>query len=671
VLTPINDAVPQYRYFTCDLLSNQLLAEIPFSGVSYTRSIKEAGPFSGSIPVIESTVGTDFYYRTMPGKTALYVVRDDECVWGGIIWSRTYDIVNRTLQVQASEFTSYLHHRVIWKTWSHDYEAKIACTGTTATVTLTTSTFDFAAGMPVRITFLDENMQYSGYYTVASSPTPTDTVFTIPIVTTTALSDVVTVTVQVDTYQYTRDLLDMINVDFIETSFPNTVIEPYSTYYTDISSVSRSGNVATLELTDQHYMIPGQRLTVSNVLTAGFNTAASVVLDVPTPTSLTYANTGTDVGTTVVSGASRTVTQRAVSDYTVTLTTSATHGFDAGDIVVVSGVNGEMDGTWIIDATPTTTTFTYTSGISKDLVTTAVTNAATAKVSPYVSTKTYGEFPNNADVNVGYSTSAYSGSNVTNETYRGFELRMVGEALDAYSNTIDGFEYRIDCAFDPSTNSFTRTFVLMPIKPAEYVAYLADQPGGVLPYGEAAPISAFGADRLVFEHPGNILNASMEESAEESATRFWVQGDTGESNAEDSQPYAAFSATDLLDAGWPLLEQVEQSKDTLDMDRLVDYAQQYLDEARPPISNISIEVNGSLYPYVGTYKPGDWCSIIIDDEFVRLRLASDLEPRETVLVRKIDAYTVTVPDGTPFPEKVNLQLVTEAQVDKRGTQETA
>jgi hypothetical protein len=274
-------------------------------------------------------------------------------------------------------------------------------------------------------------------------------------------------------------------------------------------------------------------------------------------------------------------------------------------------------------------------------------------------------------VNVGYSTSAYSGSNVTNETYRGFELRVVGEALDAYSNTIDGFEYRIDCAFDSSTNSFTRTFVLMPIKPAEYVAYLATQPGNVLPYGEAAPISAFGADRLVFEHPGNILNASMEESAEESATRFWVQGDTGESNAEDSQPYAAFSATDLLDAGWPLLEQVEQSKDTLDMDKLVEYAQQYLEEARPPISNISIEVNGSLYPYVGTYKPGDWCSIIIDDEFVRLRLASDLEPRETVLVRKIDAYTVTVPDGTPFPEKVNLQLVTEAQVDKRGTQETA
>ena len=46
-LTAVN-----YRYFTTDILSNSVLAEIPFKGVSYERSIKTAGAFSGSIPVI-------------------------------------------------------------------------------------------------------------------------------------------------------------------------------------------------------------------------------------------------------------------------------------------------------------------------------------------------------------------------------------------------------------------------------------------------------------------------------------------------------------------------------------------------------------------------------------------------------------------------------------------
>ncbi len=36
-------------------------------------------------------------------------------------------------------------------------------------------------------------------------------------------------------------------------------------------------------------------------------------------------------------------------------------------------------------------------------------------------------------------------------------------------------------------------------------------------------------------------------------------------------------------------------------------------------------VNGSLNPQLGSYNPGDWCSIIINDDFVRLRLSSYIE----------------------------------------------
>jgi hypothetical protein len=97
-----------------------------------------------------------------------------------------------------------------------------------------------------------------------------------------------------------------------------------------------------------------------------------------------------------------------------------------------------------------------------------------------------------------------------------------------------------------------------------------------------------------------------------------------------------------------------------------DIAYRYLSEFRPPLADITVGVNGSLQPVVGTYAPGDWCSLVIDDEFVRMRLASDLEPRDTVIVRKIDSYTVSVPNSPTFPEKVSLKLIAEWEVDKRG-----
>jgi hypothetical protein len=49
-----------------------------------------------------------------------------------------------------------------------------------------------------------------------------------------------------------------------------------------------------------------------------------------------------------------------------------------------------------------------------------------------------------------------------------------------------------------------------------------------------------------------------------------------------------------------------------------------------------------------------------------MRLASDLEPRDTVLVRKIDGFKVKVPDSPSFGEEVELVLVTEAEVDRIG-----
>jgi hypothetical protein len=62
-----------------------------------------------------------------------------------------------------------------------------------------------------------------------------------------------------------------------------------------------------------------------------------------------------------VSKASRTITTVARTSNTTTITTSANHGYSAGDSVTVAAVtNTSVNGTFNIDTVPTATTFTYT-----------------------------------------------------------------------------------------------------------------------------------------------------------------------------------------------------------------------------------------------------------------------------------------------------------------------
>jgi hypothetical protein len=302
----------------------------------------------------------------------------------------------------------------------------------------------------------------------------------------------------------------------------------------------------------------------------------------------------------------------------------------------------------------------------------AVAAGGTATVTPYVQSGTYGPYTANSDIGgLDYSTEEYSGFDIEPENYRGFELRNVGEELDKYSDRLsikkragttveqlnrrEGFEYRIDCFYDPDTASFRREFVLLPIE-------FPDPPAE----GEVSPISRFGADQLVFEFPGQISDFSIDEKSDDAVTRMWVVGNIGDIGEDASQPYSAAASKELLLDGWPILEDDHSENDLADEDALEDVAYRYLSEFRPPLADITVSVNGSIHPIVGSYSPGDWCSLVIEDEFVKMRLASDLEPRDTVLVRKIDSYTVSIPDSPTFPEKVTLKLIAEWEVDKVG-----
>jgi hypothetical protein len=657
-MTAFDGFAADYRYFTTDLVSNTLIAEIPFSGVSYERAIKGAGKFSGKVPVIDRTTAFNIYDATMPGKTGLYVTRNGECVWGGIIWGRNYNLVSQELDVDAAEFTSYFYHRRIWKTWTHEYGATLVVSGGVATANLDPGfQFNGQVGSLVRIIFREvKDFKYNGEYEITQTLSPTSFRFaagSIP----NGTYPLTTVYARVDTYDYIRSLIDAVSVDFTGIEFPNADIEPGLGLRFTITNKELSSGQATLTTAEPHNINPGQVVIIRNV-DSTFN-GQYIVTAVPNATQIRYAKTGS-VGSTAVSVNTKTVAAKSLTNYVATLATSTVHGFSVGQQVVIDGVDDVdsvseiFNGEFIITSV-TSNTFSYLTGGVTNVPFTLVNTATTAVVRPYVLSGSYGPYSANSDIQIEFSDDGFSGVAAEPLVYRGYELKNVGKELDAYSDSIEGFEYRVDCFYDPGSSSFRRQFVLLPI----------DYPNPPAP-GEISPISRFGADQLVFEYPGNITDIQIDEKADDSATRFWMVGNIPDLGDDASQPYAAAAATELLLNGWPLLEEDDTADELQDELALYEAATRFLSEFRPPIGDIKITVNGSLSPTVGSYAPGDWCSIIADDEFVKMRLASDLEPRDTVIVRKIDSIKVSVPDSPTFPEKVSLELIAEWEVDKRG-----
>lgn len=670
-MATFDTVVPVYRYFVTDLLTNTVLAEVPFTNVSYERAIKSAGTFSGTVPVLDKTAAMDLYESTMPGRTGLYIVRNNQCVWGGIIWSRSYSVLDKAISVNGAEFTSYLYHRNIWKTYSHDYSATLTASSGVSSVVLDTGSYPFTAGMPVKITILQNiASDQTGTYNISASPAPTSTTFSIP--TPGVLNGVyggVTVTVRVDTYDYVRNLIQQTLEDFTDIDFPNNEIEPAKKFVDTVTFKQLSSNQATLTLSAAHGVQPGQTIDVVNI-GAPFDGRWTVVST--TTTTVTYDCTGSTVPLTAVTPTTFSVTHRSnsvpddatlpSSSFYASIILATTPTFSAGDLIEITGVDSPDGTERIFDGTKYVESVDV---INKKVVyysasPTAVPYSASpitglVTLTPSISYGSYGSYPSNADIGIDFSTNDYSGVSVENKLYRGSELRSVGEELDEYSDTVDGFEYRIDCDYDTSTGSFSRTFVLIPIN-------YPDPP----PAGQPSPIERFDAQNLIWEYPGNVMNVTMDESAEDAATRFFVVGSDGSLSGDASQPYAVATANDMLLQGWPLLDSEETRSGEFNEDALYSHAERYLSEFRPPVSDIKVTVNGSVTPVVGSYYPGDWCCLIIDDDFVQMRLSSELEIRSEILLRKIESYKVSVPDGPSFPESVELNLITESEVDKLG-----
>ena len=103
-----------YRYLLADLRTNAILAELPFTAVQFSQSLNAIGTLSATLEITDLTESSmNISAGTIPGRTAIYVDRNGVLIWGGIIWSRTYNSTSQRIQINAREFLSYFERRVI------------------------------------------------------------------------------------------------------------------------------------------------------------------------------------------------------------------------------------------------------------------------------------------------------------------------------------------------------------------------------------------------------------------------------------------------------------------------------------------------------------------------------------------------------------------------------
>lgn len=104
--------MPLYTYRTVDIKSNRVLEDIDLKGVQFNSVLNGVGDLTADLPVPESKRGLLLDDATLPGRTGLYVLRDDLPVWGGVIWQRDWDEQEAKFRLSCGSWESYAYHVV-------------------------------------------------------------------------------------------------------------------------------------------------------------------------------------------------------------------------------------------------------------------------------------------------------------------------------------------------------------------------------------------------------------------------------------------------------------------------------------------------------------------------------------------------------------------------------
>lgn len=122
----------KYRYVLADVRTGRVISTLPMTAVNYGIAIYSGTEMSGSIYLpdmhldqMAHTPLNDFERwrhpdRGLPlaslfevGNRALYVMRNSDVVWGGILWGRSYSSGNKTMEITALSWEGYIYYRAL------------------------------------------------------------------------------------------------------------------------------------------------------------------------------------------------------------------------------------------------------------------------------------------------------------------------------------------------------------------------------------------------------------------------------------------------------------------------------------------------------------------------------------------------------------------------------
>jgi hypothetical protein len=154
----------QYRYLFADLRTNDILAELPLTRVSFTQVLNSSGSFTGTILGSDAReLGYDLTASTEPARTAIYVDRDGVLIWGGIIWLRTWDSDSQHFTFTAREFMSYFERRRITSTLVYDTEDQLFIAQDLITLAQAETGGDIGLVVPNNVSGVDVSRVYFDY----------------------------------------------------------------------------------------------------------------------------------------------------------------------------------------------------------------------------------------------------------------------------------------------------------------------------------------------------------------------------------------------------------------------------------------------------------------------------------------------------------------------------
>ena len=105
---------PVYTFLGCDLLTDEIIYELPMSECKWGKSLGGTGDFSGSVALgAPEYDDAEIIAATETNKTSLYIDRDGQIVWAGQIWGRKYDSESGKFNINAVEFFSYFTKRFL------------------------------------------------------------------------------------------------------------------------------------------------------------------------------------------------------------------------------------------------------------------------------------------------------------------------------------------------------------------------------------------------------------------------------------------------------------------------------------------------------------------------------------------------------------------------------